>query len=66
MYNADELRRRVVEEVKRRKSNGETYGAIGRDLGVDGSMVWHWERGKKIGLKALALLNTAPEVQQAA
>lgn len=65
MYDADILRQRVVDEVKRRKAAGETLRSIGQSVGVDASMVWHWERRKKIGLKALVLLNTAPKMRAA-
>lgn len=63
----DELRQRVIDEIKQRQENGETLIQIGKSVGAHWNTVWHWGRGKKIGMKALGLLKSStPTEQQAA
>lgn len=66
MDAATELRQRVAAEVKRRRENGETLIEIGKSVGAHWNTVWHWEQGKKIGIKAISLLSIQPTDQKAA
>jgi transcriptional regulator with XRE-family HTH domain len=58
----DELRQQVSMEIKRRRATGETFVQIAKSVGVSSSSVWHWERGKKFGMKALTLLARQAQV----
>jgi len=64
----DELRQRVIDEIKRRQDAGETLTQIAASVGAHWNTAWHWGRGKKIGTKALTLLllKSAPVEHQAA